>query len=543
VPRGQKPPRWGVCRGGTGAADGPGPAGHPLGVSRRRNTPAGGVCSAHRTPPLGVSDGRTPPQGVSAHRTPPLGVSVGRTPLLGVSRAGTSPLGVSWRKNHPAGGGPAQEHPRWGCPGCRNLRGGVFCAGISGRTKFMEFCVSRSHEMLAALWWEFNVAGQPLSLLVKKHFVNIFAICMALCCSSKAEKEAGEVVLSSSILQIAEISEHERDDLIKKYMLCRDNCPCTAGIIDKLNIFRPDRVFKFLVEIHYLITSAIHPRHKCNRLSAVEVLVKIIGHRATVSSTSLYVFNLVGQFIVDPALQDQCCAIVSTLLLSFRGQDLIKDGVNILGEQLQLLISKLVVCYSHDDSTTSSVASSSKIVSLLEQLVVDADSSLYDYIRIGIGDPHRIVFHLPGNAIQHESYGRYAHNNAIADETTIHNGLGVSEEVLINLLGLLKKYLLDDGVAVVDIAARTLRGILSSELGYRALLTFNAYDRSLISVHSRGVNSQLVEKLIFDCERKSISAQLLNPGKYRDLNKARAINTPGTMRSFGKKPNLPHSNT
>ncbi|KAF5195905.1 hypothetical protein FRX31_014508, partial [Thalictrum thalictroides] len=41
-----------------------------------------------------------------------------------------------------------------------------------------------------------------------------------------------------------------------------------------------------IIEMHYKLTAVVHHSHKCHRLSGIEVLVDIIGHRATVSSTS-----------------------------------------------------------------------------------------------------------------------------------------------------------------------------------------------------------------------------------------------------------------
>lgn len=110
---------------------------------------------------------------------------------------------------------------------------------------------------------------------------------------------------------------------------CRDD-HTNGEVVDKIHIFRPDRVFKvtiffpwigtpffygffcslvflfvplipfashllrlitvmivqFLLEIHYQIESAVHPRHRCHRLSAIEALINIIGCRAVVPSTS-----------------------------------------------------------------------------------------------------------------------------------------------------------------------------------------------------------------------------------------------------------------
>ena len=117
---------------------------------------------------------------------------------------------------------------------------------------------------------------------------------------------------------------------------CREDNPVTAGVVDKINIFRPDRVFmvmlhfhlicfpvsgfsenslsnsrsllhflvfpcilwnettifimQFIVEMHYKIAAAVHHRHKCHRLAGIEVLISILGHRAAVSSTSKWVY-------------------------------------------------------------------------------------------------------------------------------------------------------------------------------------------------------------------------------------------------------------
>ncbi|KAI8543059.1 hypothetical protein RHMOL_Rhmol08G0189100 [Rhododendron molle] len=47
-----------------------------------------------------------------------------------------------------------------------------------------------------------------------------------------------------------------------------------------------------------------------------------------------------------------------------------------------------------------------------------------------------------------------------------------------------------------------MQGILSTEKGQRALLSFDSLERSLIEVHSKGVNMELVENLLLDQERK-----------------------------------------
>lgn len=55
---------------------------------------------------------------------------------------------------------------------------------------------------------------------MKNHFVQIFSVCMALHCSKKSGWEKGADVLQNSILHLAQISENERDKLIKKNMVC-----------------------------------------------------------------------------------------------------------------------------------------------------------------------------------------------------------------------------------------------------------------------------------------------------------------------------------
>lgn len=51
------------------------------------------------------------------------------------------------------------------------------------------------------------------------HFVPIFSVCMTLHCSKSFDFEKGAMVLQNYILHLAEISENERDKLIKKNMV------------------------------------------------------------------------------------------------------------------------------------------------------------------------------------------------------------------------------------------------------------------------------------------------------------------------------------
>ncbi|KDP31097.1 hypothetical protein JCGZ_11473 [Jatropha curcas] len=516
---------------------------------------------------------------------------------------------------------------------------------------FMQYCF---HWLLPALVlhednsnmnWVAEVASQSLAVLIRNNFVPIFSVCMVLHCSKRPGSDKAALVLQSSILHFAEISENERDKLIKKHMVSivshilsltscasdpevpffskdmvaravqtvvdgfleMEDYPTGVAVLDKINIFRADRVFMFIVEMHYRIAAAIHHRHKCHRLASIEVLIDILGHRAAVSST-LKIFKS------NPS----------------------KEAGRVLGEQLQFLVSKLVPCCIPSDTTGEhSGTRSSAVLSLLLQLTVDSDPSLHDYItelepfpeidvfnevqelhqklcqaysprdhllkfvkrscylpprlllssvqtlhkklimgeniqqernaedigrvihwhsdseivkavwtlvnmcgsddaigirplvsdfvsRVGIGDPHCVVFHLPGESNDINVCKSIAEDNP----TEINFGMEtvVSEELLIRLLKLLKKYLMDDYVRIVDLTSQTLRGILSTERGQRAILSFDYYERSLIEstrvvairrrfgfgracwlwdmIHSKGVNVKLVEKFLFDMERR-----------------------------------------
>jgi ataxia telangiectasia mutated family protein len=290
---------------------------------------------------------------------------------------------------------------------------------------FIHFC---SHWLLPALLlhedhtnldWVAKMAGQPVVVLVKENFVPIFSICMGLHCSKTSECDKGAMVLQNSILYVGETSENERDKLIKQNMVSivsfilscassspeppvptfsRDTIslavqtvvdgflentdyPKNAAITDRINIFRPDRVFMFITEMHYRMSAACHHRHTRHHLAALEELTILLGHRALVPSSLNYIFNLVGQFIGYPSLQDQCCSIASCLLDLFKSNPA-KEIVSVLGDQLQFLVSKLVTCCIDAEADTKiSGAKSSQLVNLLHKLVVSSDSSLNEDIR------------------------------------------------------------------------------------------------------------------------------------------------------------------
>ncbi|EXB28723.1 Serine/threonine-protein kinase ATM [Morus notabilis] len=132
---------------------------------------------------------------------------------------------------------------------------------------------------------------------------------------------------------------------------------------------------------------------------------------------------------------------------------------------------------------------------------ITAGALVSDFIsRVGIGDPYSVVFHLPGS---YESLDACRTNNReLTLEVSCQMDTGISEGLLIALLKLLMKYLMDDYVKIVDMASQALRAILSTERGQKALQSFVSYKRSLVEVHSKGINLELVEEFLTDLERK-----------------------------------------
>lgn len=76
-------------------------------------------------------------------------------------------------------------------------------------------------------------------------------------------------------------------------------------------------------------------------------------------------------------------------------------------------------------------------------------------VQVGIDDPHRVVFHLPGEISHTSGYGAdkaYRGTNCNIDMDT-----AISDELLNSLMRLLKKYLMDDSVKIIDMASQALR--------------------------------------------------------------------------------------
>ena len=90
-------------------------------------------------------------------------------------------------------------------------------------------------------------------------------------------------------------------------------------------------------------------------------------------------------------------------------------------------------------------------------------------MQVGIGDPHCVVFHLPGNSSN--IHVREPINQSSATEGTFLIDSGLSEELLVALLKLLKKYLMD-AVKIVDMTSQALR---VSKESLEALFFFSSF--------------------------------------------------------------------
>ncbi|KAL6493547.1 hypothetical protein OROGR_032326 [Orobanche gracilis] len=155
--------------------------------------------------------------------------------------------------------------------------------------------------------------------------------------------------------------------------------------------------------------------------------------------------------------------------------------------------------YWHSDSEIAHAPWSLVSVCSLDN-TNDLGAMVSDFISmVGIVDPHRVVVHLPGESHVHVARKVKAVNAA---DPNIHTDTAMSCEVLLVLMRLLKKYLMDDNVEMIDLSSQALRGILSTEKGQQSLLNLDSYERSLIEVHSKGINLELVQSSVANLQKK-----------------------------------------
>lgn len=89
-------------------------------------------------------------------------------------------------------------------------------------------------------------------------------------------------------------------------------------------------------------------------------------------------------------------------------------------------------------------------------------------MQVGIGDLHCVVFHLPGSSSNFHACRPI--NHELVSEINSQMDACVSDDLLIAVLKLLKKYLMDDSVNIVDITSQTLRVGFGVAFGFEALL-------------------------------------------------------------------------
>ncbi|KAH7439431.1 hypothetical protein KP509_04G060500 [Ceratopteris richardii] len=489
------------------------------------------------------------------------------------------------------------------------------------------------------LTWLSKVVSKPVSTLVKDSFVAIFSTLLPMYChGSEKGRESAHSVLQGKMLTVANLSEDDRDILIRKHMvsivnslfqLCsvadspqfplytkqaiissvqtvvdgfcgRDDFTPEVdehgGVKDALKIFRSDRVFMFILQIHLQLESSFSPRHKRDKLAGLECLIDVIQNNIKVPSTCRYLFHTVLESLGSAELLVECCNILNSIL------DILSDlpgeeCSQALGPQLQFIVASLVsacVRISEGEGTMSS-----PVFAVLERVTIKADPSLYEYMKdlppfpdvpifktmqdflsnhytspntynfskfvmqtqelpsflrlkslqnlhgvfcamhsgvqknscqfqcdsdavfgvlrsvlhcscsslhdfadvigdiismVAIGDPNAVVFDVPGLSDGSHSFSlRTGSHASVLDAET---GSGVSDDVFKSILLWLKTYLSDEHALVIELAAQTLRGLLSTERGCRLLKNMNPKDAKYLSVFSRGPNEKVVENLL-----------------------------------------------
>ncbi|BBN18785.1 serine-protein kinase ATM [Marchantia polymorpha subsp. ruderalis] len=546
---------------------------------------------------------------------------------------------------------------------------------------FQQFC---PWLLPALVYFERNdqiswlAAATSLSVpeLVKQHFVSIFAGILPLHLgSSKGVQKRAAVALQVSMLTLADITEDERDELIQKQMVsivCVLFGLCSARekpvrpyftketvvtsvktvvdgfmeseqvsqddkLIDKMQIFRADRVFLFLLQLHQDLVSARHPRHRVHMLTSLRAMLEVLDLRLCVPSTCRYIILIILQSMEVEDLQRHCCETLAYLL-----DKLYSSGVEgcfrILGEQLQVIVSKLVsfciTLYRNGETPVEKMTSphkllaingdprtsSSSVIALLRKLTVGANESLHVYIKdldpfpsmpcfeqmrtlqeelsftytlaeefvqfvrrapklstkdcvsslknlcdklstrrmelydisqknqkheywrcsplvvdavwrlihlcerddemqlndlageflaaVGVGDPHAVVFHLPEKI--HEYHTSLLHESPVSQMETRHikdvsvdPELGLSDDLLKSIVLQLRSYLTDSDVGVIQLAYKTLKGVLSTERGQTVFLSMDTKEKTYLEMYSRGVNLRMAADMLDAAKRQS----------------------------------------
>jgi ataxia telangiectasia mutated family protein len=110
-----------------------------------------------------------------------------------------------------------------------------------------------------------------------------------------------------------------------------------------------------------------------------------------------------------------------------------------------------ISCWHSDPDVVSAVWT---LVDLCSSSSVanEASSVLADFIsRAGISDVHQVIFHVPNLT---EKYPIQPH---ISKEDKLPSDYGISDDILVGLLKLLKACLSDESAEIIDVTSRTLR--------------------------------------------------------------------------------------
>lgn len=99
------------------------------------------------------------------------------------------------------------------------------------------------------------------------------------------------------------------------------------------------------------------------------------------------------------------------------------------------------------------------------QYVVDVHFSLLTRLislilmQAGLSDAHQVIFDLPTRTQNHPVQ---LHSVCTSKDDKLCSDYGISDDVLLGLLKLLKTYLSDESVEIVDAASQTLRVCINS---------------------------------------------------------------------------------
>lgn len=75
-------------------------------------------------------------------------------------------------------------------------------------------------------------------------------------------------------------------------------------------------------------------------------------------------------------------------------------------------------------------------------------------MQAGISDAHQVIFHLPTLTQKHPLQ---LHSGSASKEDKLCSDYGISDDILVELLKLLKTYLSDESVEIIDVTSQTLR--------------------------------------------------------------------------------------